>query len=225
MDIYSFDVPESIKPEKMTYAKGVIEDYDSGELLDAMIKIYDNDNGTELVSQNVVGGTFLYPLKIGRDYNVTIEKPGYLFNSKRINIKDENTITNPFEFKILLQKINRLNSEIKNPVVLDNLFFEYNSSKLDTVKSKVELENLLDLLIDNDQMKIIINGYTDNSGDLNYNLDLSEKRAQAVYNYLIYNKINPQRLQYKGYGESESIDSSQLQKWEGLKTEELSLRL
>ena len=54
-------------------------------------------------------------------------------------------------------------------------------------------------------MKIEISGHTDNVGDANFNLKLSENRASAVYNYLLEQKIAPERLTFKGYGQTQPI--------------------
>jgi outer membrane protein OmpA-like peptidoglycan-associated protein len=51
-------------------------------------------------------------------------------------------------------------------------------------------------------MKIEINGHTDNIGSDQYNLNLSEKRANSVTDYLVENGIANQRLVAKGYGET-----------------------
>lgn len=57
----------------------------------------------------------------------------------------------------------------------------------------------------NPELAININGHTDNVGDENSNLSLSEGRAKAVFDYLISKGINKKRLTYKGYGSSKPI--------------------
>ena len=64
------------------------------------------------------------------------------------------------------------------------------------------------LLEDNPNMRIQINGHTDNVGSDADNLTLSDNRAKAVYDYLVDNSINASRLSYKGFGETQPIDSN-----------------
>ena len=71
--------------------------------------------------------------------------------------------------------------------------------------SEACLDMLAELLLDNPAVKIEIAAYTDNVGNENNNLTLSQKRAQAVVDYLIEKGIDPTVLQAKGYGEANPI--------------------
>jgi outer membrane protein OmpA-like peptidoglycan-associated protein len=70
------------------------------------------------------------------------------------------------------------------------------------------LNEFIDFLKLNDNLNIAINGYTDNVGDPQENLTLSQNRAQAVYYYLMLEDIPSTRLTFKGYGETNSIASN-----------------
>jgi outer membrane protein OmpA-like peptidoglycan-associated protein len=89
-------------------------------------------------------------------------------------------------------------------MVLNNILFDFDKSTL-RPESYVELEKLYKFLIENPNLIIEIGGHTDNKGTKEYNLLLSEKRAKAVYDYLISKNINPSRLKYKGYGDTKPI--------------------
>ena len=91
---------------------------------------------------------------------------------------------------------------------MKNVFFETGSADLKN-ESIAELDRLKKLLEENGQLKIQINGHTDNVGSEEDNLSLSENRAKAVYDYLIENNITADRLRYKGFGESDPIASNQ----------------
>jgi OOP family OmpA-OmpF porin len=62
------------------------------------------------------------------------------------------------------------------------------------------LDEVATIVKKNPQMKMEIQGHTDNVGSAEYNQGLSEKRAQAVMDYLVRNGIDPERLSYRGYG-------------------------
>ena len=76
----------------------------------------------------------------------------------------------------------------------------------------IELTRLKNLLDTNPNLKIQINGHTDNVGSEENNLTLSENRAKTVYNFLIKNQIESERLSFKGFGENNPIDSNHSEK-------------
>ena len=85
-------------------------------------------------------------------------------------------------------------------IVLNNIFFEFDSFELNS-KSKVELEQVVSFLDANQQVEILVTGYTDNLGTEQYNLELSKNRANAVVEFLTAAGVeNPKRLYYKGLG-------------------------
>ncbi|HBE03033.1 MAG: hypothetical protein A2096_05180 [Spirochaetes bacterium GWF1_41_5] len=84
-------------------------------------------------------------------------------------------------------------------VVIDNIYFEFDKAYL-LPESTDTLDNLCAQLKKNLNLKIEIQGHTDNKGAAEYNLMLSRKRAETVMEYLIKNGISPQRLSAKGFG-------------------------
>ncbi len=84
-------------------------------------------------------------------------------------------------------------------IVLNNIFFETAKSAL-LPASFEELEKLLQLLQQQPEAVIQVNGHTDNQGNDDDNQALSENRAQAVVNYLIEQGIAANRLTSKGFG-------------------------
>jgi len=105
------------------------------------------------------------------------------------------------ELEIITQKIGE-------EIIFKSVQFMHNSSYLDET-SFSELNKLLIYLNKNPQIKISIEGHTDNVGEEKKNQILSENRAIAVYNYLIQNKINKNRLSYKGFGEENPLLSNE----------------
>ena len=80
-------------------------------------------------------------------------------------------------------------------------FFDTNKFNLKK-ESVAELAKIIEFLQENPKVEIELGGHTDNLGDTNYNINLSQNRAKAVFDYLINNGIAPERLSYKGYGKS-----------------------
>jgi len=90
-------------------------------------------------------------------------------------------------------------------VKIKNIYFDTNSSKLRS-EEKTELNELVSVLVEYPEISIELRAHTDSRGDSNYNLILSQNRAQTVANYLVYKGIKANRLVYKGYGDTSPIN-------------------
>ena len=88
-----------------------------------------------------------------------------------------------------------------------NMFFDTNSSILKP-GAYAELDRVARVLREYPQTRIRVEGHTDTKGSAEYNMVLSEKRAQAVGNALIQRGVDPARMQMMGYGESQPVSSS-----------------
>ncbi|MCR5192861.1 MAG: OmpA family protein [Bacteroidales bacterium] len=91
--------------------------------------------------------------------------------------------------------------------ILHDIFFDYDKALL-LQQSYNELQGLLSILSRYPSMKIEIRGHTDGRGSIDYNQRLSENRAKAVVDYLVSKGVDPRRLQYKGFGKSQPIDTN-----------------
>ena len=86
-------------------------------------------------------------------------------------------------------------------MLIDNIFYEFNSSKL-TDSSVVALDILVQLLTDNPNVVIELGAHCDYKGRDDYNERLSQRRAESVVAHLVAKGIAPDRLVAKGYGEN-----------------------
>lgn len=89
-------------------------------------------------------------------------------------------------------------------LLLENMYFDTNRDIIKS-SSKPSLELLLAFMKKHEGIKIEISGHTDSRGNDDYNLDLSQRRAESVMDYLITNGIDEKQLIAKGYGETEPI--------------------
>ncbi|MGB5211481.1 MAG: OmpA family protein [Gammaproteobacteria bacterium] len=94
--------------------------------------------------------------------------------------------------------------EIKTVIRLPEVEFQYNSATL-TPASQATLNDAAATLVKNPGLKVEVAGYTDSAGADAYNLDLSDRRANSVRDYLISSGANPADLTAKGYGELDPI--------------------
>jgi outer membrane protein OmpA-like peptidoglycan-associated protein len=125
---------------------------------------------------------------------------GYLFHSENFDIPAVATyqeVTKDVEMKPIV---------VGSTIVLKNVFFDYNKATLKP-ESFIELDRVVKLLNENPSMRIELSGHTDNRGTEEYNQKLSEDRAKSCVDYLVSKGIKADRLEYKGYGESQPIDN------------------
>lgn len=202
-DIYSFEMPEKLRPQSVTYVKGLVFDKTTKQSLEAKIQIINLKTGSFAFDDitDPVAGAFLATMSPGNSYALNVSKSGYLFYSQNFT-PDFNQAIKPYIIEVPLQKI-----EIGGMVVLNNIFFETNMFNL-LPESKSELGQLIQFLKENSAVSIEIAGYTDNIGDEKSNQILSENRAKTVYDYLVLNKVPMSSLSFKGYGESTPINDN-----------------
>ena len=159
---------------------------------------------------------FLISLKSDNKYDSTITSDNYMLYSENEAI-EEDTLDEEvsgiegetgIEEDIEIEKDNELTRlEVGNKVVLNNVFFDNDKSTLKK-KSIIELEKIGDFLEKNKHLEVEISGHTDSNGSDQYNIGLSDRRAQAVVDYLLAYGISSKRMTYKGYGETAPIDTN-----------------
>lgn len=207
IDIFTFPVYPEIAPLPVTYVQGNIFDRKTGKEISAQAELIDLESGRPVARvTNCEDGSYLVCLTAGRDYALNVNKEGYLFFSENFSLKSAD-LSDPFELDVPLQPIEavtEMTKEDRKPVVLKNVFFATASAEL-LPTSTNELDRLYKLLDDNSEMRIQINGHTDNVGGDEENQKLSEARAKAVYNYLLEKGVEEERLKYKGFGETQPI--------------------
>lgn len=105
-------------------------------------------------------------------------------------------------------EVERVGEGIKITLGENTVNFDFNSSNL-TAAAKNNIDKLADVLVKNPDTNINVYGYTDNKGSDEYNLSLSEKRANAVINYLVSKGIAKSRLYAMGMGEKSPISDNE----------------
>jgi outer membrane protein OmpA-like peptidoglycan-associated protein len=198
-DIYTFDLYKKAQPTPVSYMKGTVFDSETHSPLKARFELIDLKTASSIMdAYSNDDGTFLVCIPTGNSYALNVNKKGYLFYSDNFTL-DKGDYLAPFLKDIPLEPF-----KAGNKVILKNIFFDYDSYKLKE-ESKVELIKLFMLLNENKQLKIEISGHTDNTGLKDYNLKLSENRAQSVAKFLIEKGIKDSRISWKGYGDSQPI--------------------
>ncbi len=192
-----------VKKVYLTIVKGVITDADTHEKLKASIEITDNGTGKEVMQffSNGKTGKYLVSLPSGKNYGMTVKADGYLFHSENFDIpKTEG-------YQEIIKDVELQSMKKGSVVILRNVFFDLDKYSL-RQESNTELNRLIKILKENPELRIEVSGHTDSQGTDAYNLTLSNNRAGAVVDYLIKGGINKSRLEYRGGGEREPIDTN-----------------
>ena len=189
-EIYMFALP----PLKFNVIGEVRDNKTDAVLPDARIKSIGSD-GLTVETTTDADGVFRFMLKPGTDYVFVANKDGYLNGKERETTKGQDKSTD-FHTVIYL-------SNIRETIELSNSNVFYDFAKWDLrPEAMVSLDKLIETLNDNPTITIELMAHTDSRDTEEFNLELSQKRAQSVVDYLIEHGIAPERLTAKGYGES-----------------------
>lgn len=187
----------------VTLLKGKVIDERNAAPLGAVISLVDNVTNKVItkISSHPTTGEFEISIPHGGNYGVATEKAGYLFNSINFNVPQF------AEYQEIDTHIIMVKAEVGSKVVLRNVFFDIGKADLKP-ESIAEVENIKELLVNDPNLRVQINGHTDNVGNAASNKALSLKRASAVVNYLVQHGIAATRLFAKGYGSERPIVSN-----------------
>ena len=163
------------------------------ELPEVRLKLLASD-GTEDIFETDEGGNATITLKPELDYLLVVSKNKYLNNKIKVSTKALNDSKNFIENIKLVP--------IEKTINLPNIFYDFASWTLKE-ESKKALDILVKTLEDNPNISIELLSHSDMVGEDKANLELSQKRAQSVVEYLVSKGINQRRLKPVGYGEKQ----------------------
>jgi peptidoglycan-associated lipoprotein len=148
-------------------------------------------------------GVVIREIGFDETLSITVGKNGYLTGNQTVTSEKENFYTgglNTVNIRIVIEKI-----YLDKEIVLRNIYYDFDKWDL-RQESESTLNVLYNILKNNPQFKINIGSHTDCKGDEEYNMQLSQKRAQSVVDYLIMKGLSADRIRAIGYGESNLID-------------------
>ena len=185
--LYSFELPViTVKIE------GIVFDVDEVPIEGATVRIVGRDglNAKVLTMKNGE-----YEVELERDIRYVMMASARGFLNQNFELKtgaEEKNETYIVDFYL---------SPITKPVVIENIFYDFDKATL-RPESKAALDEMIKMLNDNPNVTIELGAHTDRKGTDKYNEGLAQRRAQSVVDYLIAGGIAPDRLEAKGYGES-----------------------
>ena len=215
--IYSFE-----RPTITIFIEGIVNDVDEYPIEDATVRIVGKD-GLNVKVPVKKDGTYRVELERDIRYVMMASARGYLNQNYELHTgPEEKNETYIVDFFL---------SPISKPVVIDNIFYDFDKATL-RPESKKALDEMIKMLNDNPNVTIELGAHTDRKGTNQYNERLAQRRAQSVVDYLIAGGIEAARLEAKGYGESvpKTINKKMAKQFDFLKegdvlTEEFILAL
>jgi outer membrane protein OmpA-like peptidoglycan-associated protein len=216
LDIYSFELPQAVRPEPVTYARIKVTDATTGRPLVAKVELFGLPDNAELQNLSTKkNGMALFCLPTGVRYGLNVTKNRYLFHSEHFDLVESGAKTEPYTLHIELWPVAADSTTATttttptmpaagHPVVLKNVFFTTGSSELRS-ESNAELDVLARFMTDNPTVRIQINGHTDDVGDDASNQRLSEARAESIKTHLIAQKVSAERIRAVGFGERNPV--------------------
>lgn len=198
-DLYEAVLPAAVRPGAVSTVSGKITSKDM-KPVSAQIEWHDAKTGNNLgvLFSNPSDGSYYLVLPHGRFYGYFAKADSLVNESYHIDLEKETRVQH-IEKDLQLFKIDELVAS-GQALRLNNVFFNFDESTLLQV-SKTELNRWADI-IRRENLQVEISGHTDSEGEELYNLSLSEKRAEAVKNFLISNGCDAHLLITVGYGES-----------------------
>lgn len=188
----------------------VYEENDSSRGLadHGIVMLYDERNGTELGSYNLISGSYFFDLQPKTSYKLVTRKDGYYDGVASFNT-NSNVGNDTMKYDLFLKK--KIEQPLVNPLfgrVIGRIYYDYDQSRL-RADSRDTLRAMMDIMNQYPNFLIEVGAHTDGKGTEEYNIGLSKRRADAVMNYYIYEKKVPKnRLQPKAYGTSQPAASN-----------------
>ena len=198
-DVFRIQLKSEMLPEPVVLVNGKVSD-PNGTPIGAVIKYEDLKTGKEVgVAKSISkDGSYKITLPYGKKYAIYAEANGYYSVHQNLDL------TKAEKGKNIEQTLVMMPLKQGQTIRINNLFFDTGSSELRS-ESFSELNQLVDILKNNTNLKIKITGHTDDVGDNQSNLTLSQNRAKSVMDYLIGKGIEKSRLQSVGMGEKSPV--------------------
>lgn len=207
-DIYEFKEPQFVP----LVVKGEVIEISSdstnkktGFLSNTPVSLYkiQKDGSEHLIKSTTTDekGIYNFQLEKGNNYKVIVEKNSYFtkrMELSTISVFKPDTLT----LDLAVKKIP------KEAIVITNIYYESGKAEL-RPESKTSLDKeLVPLLKDNPQLIIEIGSHTDDVGSNEFNMKLSQQRAESVVKHLVEKGIPKERMLARGYGESKPLTTN-----------------
>lgn len=185
--IYYFEMPPI-----NVFVEGWVLNKEEEDIENAKVRIVGKDGTNQQIFVRA-DGTYYMEVAQGMEYTMMASAPGYLNQRMTLDV--------PIEEKSETFYVDFFLNSISNPEVVENIFYDFDKATL-RPESKEALDELIIMMEDNPNITIEMAAHTDRKGTEEYNINLSQRRAQSVVDYLIEGGVVEDRLSAKGYGKT-----------------------
>jgi outer membrane protein OmpA-like peptidoglycan-associated protein len=202
-DIYKLELPKTAKPEPVAIISGnVLTTTDKTPVACTLTMNPQNPQlRTEVKNYDPVTGMFSFVVPVKEIYDFVPYLKGYLAINETVDLSKE------ISYREIRKDFYLMPLEVGNKGVLNSFTFEQGESHLQAPALK-DLDRIAQAMNDFPSLEILFEGHTDNQGDFQLNLKLSEERVEEVKNYLISKGIASERITTKGWGQTRPIASN-----------------
>lgn len=181
-----------------------VEDAATQQAIDAQVNLKDMESGQSMQAEQVAPGIYRFDILNEQQSNfvLAVEKNGYVYKSLKVGIPAASNKPQEFRKKVSLDRISA-----NYKMILNFVYFDFNSANLKQ-ESFDELNRLKQFLLSNPETNVEIAGHTDSIGPKAYNKSLSQRRAQAIVDFLVGEGVPAERLIARGYGEEDPLASN-----------------
>lgn len=200
--------------------RGVIKDRDTRDILsDATVSVIDENGNTLVESITRIDGQFEFEVNKGQQYILNVNKEFYFENEKTVATNLLRPNDEVFSEIFLEQKVEESDANFPAPKSMEEeagealqiIELEYINYHLDESDIGLDAATILDKLVaimkEHPDLEIRIESHTDSRGSDDYNMLLSKKRAKSAFDYLSSKGIDPNRMLYRGYGETRLLNN------------------
>ncbi|GHE39238.1 OmpA family protein [Sphingobacterium griseoflavum] len=167
---------------------------------ETMVTLFDDQGELLARKQTDEYGFFRFALQPGQTHWVFADHKGYMADSTRLAPMD-NLRDTSVHVALYLAPLNKVGDKI----VLENLYYDFDKHDIRPDAALV-LNQVVRVMRDNPGLRIELSSHTDSRGSDDYNMKLSQRRAQAAVDYVVGRGIAADRLQARGYGESRLVN-------------------
>lgn len=196
-DLYRITIPKDLRPLPVTLVEGRVLNSKTNEPIGTGIAYYSLTGGVKegTAYSDPTNGSYKIVLPSGQQYGFSASKEGFLPVSSSLDLKKSD------KFTIVKQDLYLTPIEEGARIRVNNIYFDFDRSTL-RQESNVELDQMVSILRSNLNIRLRIEGHTDDKGEAAYNIKLSQDRAAAVKSYLIAKGIDASRIESVGLGKS-----------------------
>lgn len=194
-DIYSFIEQE--QPSGLRLVGRALDKVSGWPLANAIVTLSGTKTSPVKVQTDSTGH-FGFDLQKGNSYSLSGEKTDYIGDNA--SISTDGLVASTVKKDLLLVHVT-INKAIK----LENIYYDFDKSNI-RAEASIELDKLVKIMKENPTIWIELGSHTDSRGNDQYNLALSQRRADAAVRYIVDRGISPNRIFARGYGASQLLN-------------------